>query len=154
MAGIYTPTITFYPNGIYTISSTNSTPYFVLQNSMGSYLYNIFYIYLQSNTQEQILQGLNFRSYDVNGDIKTFLNTTTIDPYQYQNSLFLKPLNKDIVLNGRTSINFNLLPSETINFVFYVNQTANPYLLKEPSLFDEYFFKQQYDYLNGFVDEI
>jgi hypothetical protein len=154
MAGIYTPTTTFFPNGTYTISSNDPTPYFVIQNSMGSYLYGIFYIYLQSNSTEQLLQGLNFRSYDVNGDIKTFLNTTVIDPYQYQNSLFVKPIRKDIVLNGRTSINFNLLPSETINFIFYVNQLANSYLLKEPSLFDDYFFKQQYDYLNGFVDEV
>lgn len=154
MAGIYTPTTTFYPNGVYTISSNDSTPYFVIQNSMGSYLYGIFYIYIQSNTAKQLLQGLNFRAYDVNGDIKTFINTTVIDPYQYQNSLFVKPISDKIVLNGRTSINFNLLPSETVNFVFYVNQLANSYLLKEPSLFDDYFYKQQYDYLNGFVEEI
>jgi len=154
MAGIYTPTTTFYPNGVFTISSNDATPYFVIQNSMGSFLYGIFYIYLQGNSPEQLLQGMNFRTYDVNGEIKNFINTTTIDPYQYQNSLFIKPISDDIVLNGRTSINFNLLPTETVNFVFYVNQTANSYLLKEPSFFDDYFFKQQYDYLNGFVEEI
>jgi hypothetical protein len=154
MAGIYTPTTTFYPNGVFTISSNDATPYFVIQNSMGSFLYGIFYIYLQGNSPEQLLQGMNFRTYDVNGEIKSFINTTTIDPYQYQNSLFIKPISDDIVLNGRTSINFNLLPTETVNFVFYVNQTANSYLLKEPSFFDDYFFKQQYDYLNGFVEEI
>lgn len=154
MAGIYTPTTTFYPNGVFTISSNDATPYFVIQNSMGSFLYGIFYIYLQSNSPEQLLQGMNFRTYDVNGEIKNFINTTTIDPYQYQNSLFVKPISDNIVLNGRTSINFNLLPTETVNFVFYVNQTANSYLLKEPSFFDDYFFKQQFDYLNGFVEEI
>jgi len=154
MAGIYTPTTTFYPNGVFTISSNDATPYFVIQNSMGSFLYGIYYIYLQSNSPEQLLQGLNFRTYDVNGDIKSLINTTVIDPYQYQNSLFVKPISDKIVLNGRTSINFNLLPSETVNFVYYVNQLANSYLLKEPSLFDDYFFKQQYDYLNGFVEEI
>ena len=47
---------------------------------MGSYLYQIFYMYLQSNSAEQLLQVLNFRTYDVNGEIKTFINTTTIDP--------------------------------------------------------------------------
>jgi hypothetical protein len=154
MAGIYIPTTTFYPNGVFTISSNDSTPYFAIQNSMGSYLYGIYYIYMQSNTPEQLLQGLSFRAYNVNGDIKTFINTTTIDPYQYQNSLFLKPISKNIVLDGRTSINFNLLANESVNFIFYVNQLANSYLLKDTSLFDEYFFKQQYDYLNGFVNEI
>lgn len=152
--GVYLPTTTFYPNGAFTISSNDATPYFVIQNSMGSYLYGIFYIYIQSNNTQQLLQGLSFRSYDANGDVKTFINTTTVDPYQYQNSLFVKPTFKDVVLNGRTSINFNLLPNETVNFVFYVNQLANSYLLKEPSMFDDYFYKQQYDYLNGFVEEI
>lgn len=154
MAGIYTPTTTFFPNGVFTISSNDGTSYSQIQNSMGSYLYGIFFIYLQSSTPEQLLQGLSFRTYDVNGEIKTFVNTTTIDPYQYQNSLFIRPVSKDIVLNGRTSINFDLLPTQNINFVFYVNQTANSYLLKEPSFFDDYFFKQQFDYLNGFVEEI
>ena len=154
MAGIYTPTTTFYPNGVFTISSNDATPYFVIQNSMGSFLYGIFYIYLQGTSPEQVLQPISFRTYDANGEIKSFINVTTIDPYQYQNSLFVKPISDDIVLNGRTSINFNLLPTETTNFVFYVNQTSNSYLLKEPSFFDDYFFKQQYDYLNGFVEEI
>ena len=154
MPNVYTPTTNFYPNGVYTISSNDPTPYFVIQNSMGSFLYGIFYIYMQTDTAQQLLQGLSFRTYDVNGEIKTFINNATIDPYQYQNSLFLKPISKNIVLNGRTSINFNLLPNEKINFVFYVNQTANSYLLKEPSLFDDYFFKQQYDYLNCFVEQI
>lgn len=154
MPNTYIPTTTFFSNGVFTISSNDATPYFVIQNSMGSYLYGIYYIYLQSNASEQLLQGLNFRTYDVNGEIKSFINTTTIDPYQYQNSLFVKPIRNDIVLNGRTSINFNLLPSETINFVFYVNQMANSYLLKEPRMFEDYFFKQQYDFFNGFVEKI
>lgn len=152
MAGIYTPTSSFFPTGTYTIASNDSTPYFVIQNSMGSFLYNIFYMYIQANTKEQLLSGLSFRSYDVNGDIKNFINTTTINPYQYQNSLFLKPITDTIVLNGRTSINFNLLPNEIVNFIFYVHQTANSYLLEEPSLFDDYFFKQQYDFINGFIE--
>ena len=154
MAGIYTPTSTFYPSGIYTISSNDSTPYFVIQNSMGSYLYGIDNIYLQANSTQQLLQGLGFRSYDVNGDINKFLNTVTVDPYQYQNSVFLKPLRDNIVLDGRTSINFNLLPSEVVNFIFYVTEYFNGMFLPETKLFDNYFFKQQYDFFNGFVEKV
>lgn len=154
MAGIYTPSTTFYTNGVYTITSNKGTPYFMIQNSMGSFQYGVNEIYIQSNTTQQLLQGLSFRSYDVNGDIANFLNTTTVSPYQYQNSLFLKPIRNDIVLDGRTSISFNLLPSENVNFVFYVTEQANVMFLKEPSLLDDYFFKQQYDFFNGFVKKI
>jgi hypothetical protein len=154
MAGIYTPTSTFYPNGVYQISSNDGTPYFVIQNSMGSFVYGVDEIYLQANSAEQLLQGLSFRSYDVNGDVNNFINTTTVDPYQYQNSIFVKPIRNDIVLDGRTSINFNLLPSETINFVFYVSEYFNGMFLPKTKFLDDYFFKQQYDFFNGFVEQV
>ena len=143
MAGIYLPTTTFYPNGIYRIISTTTTPYFVIQNSMGSYQYRIDDIYMQSITTQQLLQSLGFRRYDVNGDITNFLNVTTVNPYQYQNSLFMKPLRNDIVLDGRTSINFNLLPNEDVNFVFYITEYSNGMFLQDPTFFNDYFFKQQ-----------
>ena len=120
MAGLYTPIITFYPTGVFTITSNTSTPYFVIQNSMGSFLYGVNNIYFQANTTQQLFQGFNFRSYDVNGDINSYINVTTVDPYQYQNSIFLKPIRKDIVLDGRTSISFNLLPSGSNTLKFRV----------------------------------
>jgi len=151
MAGIYTPTTTFFPDGVYTIMSTTGTPYFMIQNSMGSYQYGVYYIYMQSVTTQQILQSLGFRSYDVNGDINSFLNVTIVSPYQYQNSLFMKPLRNDIVLDGRTSISFKLLANENVNFTFYVIQSSVGMFLNEPKFLDDYFFKQQYDFFNGFV---
>ena len=154
MAGLYTPIITFYPTGVFTITSNTSTPYFVIQNSMGSFLYGVNNIYFQANTTQQLFQGFNFRSYDVNGDINSYINVTTVDPYQYQNSIFLKPIRKDIVLDGRTSISFNLLPTENVNLVFYVTEFSNGMYLKEPKFFDDYFFKQQHDFFNGFVEQV
>jgi hypothetical protein len=153
MAGIYIPTTTFYLDGIFTIVSTTGTPYFVIQNSMGSYQYGVDDIYMQSNTAQQLLQGLSFRSYDANGDINNFLNATTVSPYQYQNSLFIKPIRNDIVLDGRTSVSFNLLPNENVNFTFLVTQYSNSMFLKEPKFLDDYFFKQQYDFFNGFIEK-
>ena len=116
MAGIYTPSVSFFPNGIFTISSNSATPYFVTQNSMGSYLYGITYIYLQSALTQQILQGLNFRSYDVNGDVKSFINTTIIDPYQFQNSLFVKPIR---VVNSTVGLNQLYYDPSTGEIVYY-----------------------------------
>jgi hypothetical protein len=154
MAGIYTPSITFYPNGIYTITSVKSTPYFMIQNSMGSYNYGVNIIYFQADTTQQLFQGLSFRSYDANGTINIFLNTTTVSPYQYQNSLFLNPIRDNVVLDGRTSIGFKLLPNESVNFVFYVTELSNGNFLKETTFLESYFFKQQYDFFNGFVEKV
>ena len=154
MAGIYTPTISFFPTGTYTITSKTGTPYFMIQNSMGSYQYGVDYFYYQSDTTQQLFQGLNFRSYDVNGDRSSFINTTTVDPYQYQNSLVLKPIRDDIVLDGKTSISFNLLPNESVNFIFYTTESKVGMFLEDNSFLDSYFFRQQYDFLNGFIEQV
>jgi hypothetical protein len=62
----------------------------------------------------------------------------------------MKPTRKGVVLDGRTSISFDLLPNEDTNFVFYTREQSNGMFLKEPRMFDEYFFKQQYKFFNGF----
>lgn len=154
MAGIYASVTTTFPNGVFTITSNTGTPYPLIQESMGSYQYRIDEMYLQSNTAQQLLQPLSFRSYDVNGTISKIIDVLTVNPYQNQSSLFVKPISNNFVLDGRTSINFNLLATENINFIFYVTEQSNAIFLKEPTLFDDYFFKQQEDFFNGFVEQV
>lgn len=154
MAGLYASVVTTFPNGVFTITSNKGTPYPLIQESMGSYQYGINEIYIQSNTAQQLLQPLGFRSYDVNGTISNIVDVLTVNPYQNQNSLFVKPVSKNLVLDGRTSINFNLLANEETNFIFYVTEQSNAICLKEPTFFDDYFFKQQEDFFNGFVEQV
>lgn len=153
MAGIYTPTNTYYPNGVYTISSTTGTPYFQIQNSMGGYAYGIVSIYMEADTYNQLVVGLGFRRYNVNGNIRRFVNTTTIDPYQYQKAIKFKTLIEKVVLDGRTNINFALLPSENVTFVFYVTEIANGMFLPATRFFNNDFFKSQFEF-NGFKDKL
>ena len=155
MAGLYAPATTTFPNGVFTITSNKGTPYPLIQESMGSYEYGIDEIYIQSNTTQQLLQPLIFRSYDSNGTISVTVDVTTVNPYQKQSSIFIKPTNKNLVLDGRTSINFTLLPNEDENIIFYTTEQSNAYALKEPTFFDDYFFKQnEEDFFNGFVEQI
>jgi hypothetical protein len=155
MAGLYAPTSTFFSNGVFAITSNKGTSYSEIQESMGSYQYGIDEIYIQSNTTQQLLQPISFRSYDVNGTINTVVDVTTVNPYQKQSSLFIKPVSKNLVLDGRTSINFTLLPSEDANLIFYTTEQSNSYALKEPTFFDDYFFQQnEDDFFNGFVEQV
>lgn len=155
MAGLYAPAITTFPNGVFAITSNKGTPYPLIQESMGSYQYGIDKIYIQSNTTQQLLQPLSFRSYDVNGTISLNVDVTTVNPYQKQNSIFIKPVSKDLVLDGRTSINFNLLANEDTNMIFYTTEQSNAYDLKQPTFFDDYFFQQnEDDFFNGFVEQV
>ena len=150
---IYSAVKKNYFIGVVTITSTDSTPYAQIQASMGSIQYQVKELYMVASTGSQILQPITQKEYNVNGNIRKIIDTPVISPYQYQNSLYYKP-NKEVILNGNANISFEILPSVTIRFIFYCNQLANAMFVKEPSLLDEYFFKQQYDFFGGFKDEL
>jgi hypothetical protein len=135
------PTIVSYPNGVITVVSTDTTPYESILNSMGSYVYEVQSLYLKANSNEQILEGFTVEQYDVNGYIRSFNQKPAIDPYQYQTSLFFKLVKENIVLNGQTTFDINILPNEVI----YLNIYTFPLSLKDylgvDSTFDIDFFK-------------
>lgn len=135
------PTITTFQNNVVTVTSTDGTSYESIINSMGSFVYGVTGIYLKTNQQEQILEGFTIEQYDVNGKRKSYVEKPTIDPYQYQNSKYFDILKENVVLNGQTTFNMNVLPNETIYMIVYVNQLSVRDYLKGKTAFDIEFFK-------------
>jgi hypothetical protein len=88
--GAVSSTRTTYPNNVVSVTSTDSTSYPTLLNSMGSFVYGIRELYLKADDNSQILQTYKFNRYDVNGTLQSFYEVPLIDPYQYQSSLFFK----------------------------------------------------------------
>lgn len=143
---IYIPTITTYVNGVVTVSSTDTTPYSSIINSMGSFVYGIREMYLKANSNSQILESYQFNRYDVNGTLESYVDVPTIDPYQYQTSLFFKLAKSNVFLDGRTNLDFTLLPSETLYIIFYTSQLANRDLVPATDFLNNDFFNLFNDY--------
>jgi hypothetical protein len=135
------PTIVSYPNGVLTVVSTDGTSYESILNSMGSYVYAIQNLYLKANSNEQILEGFTVEQYDVNGYIKSFNQKPAIDPYQYQNSLFFNLIKENIVLNGQTTFDMNILPNEVVYLNIYTLELSLKDYLDDNSSLDIDFFK-------------
>lgn len=147
---IYIPTITTFVNGVVTVASTDATPYSSIIQSMGSFIYGIREMYLKANSNNQILQSYQFKRYDVNGTLESYVDVPTIDPYQFQSSLFLKLAKDNVVLDGRTDLNFILQPSETLYIILYTSQLANRDLIPRLNFFNNDFF----NLFNDYKDEI
>lgn len=147
---IYIPTITTFVNGVVTVTSTDATPYSSIIQSMGSFIYGIKEMYLKANSNNQILQSYQFKRYDVNGTLESYVDVPAIDPYQFQSSLFLKLAKDNVVLDGRTDLNFILQPSETLYIILYTSQLANRDLIPRPNFFNNDFF----NLFNDYKDEI
>jgi hypothetical protein len=140
MAGIYSPSVTSFPNGVVTVASTDSTSYSQITNSMGSYVYGISKIYVRANNASQLLKPMTFTQYDVNGVIEQYSQIITVDPYQYQSSTFFDLTQKNVVLNGRNNLTFSVLPSENVSVVFYTEQISNRDYANPTNFFKDEFF--------------
>jgi hypothetical protein len=143
---IFAPTITNYPNGVVTVASNDATPYSSIIQSMGSFMYGVNEMYLKANDNSQILQSYQFKKYDVNGTLESFVDAPTIDPYQFQSSLFFKLTKDNVVLDGRTNLDFTVLPSESLYMIFYTKQLANRDLIPRTNFFNNDFFNLFNDY--------
>ena len=137
----YIPTITTNTNGLVTVVSTDGTSYESILNSMGSFVYKVVEVYMKANSNNQILNGFRIEQYDVNGYVKSFDQKPTIDPYQYQKSVFFKLSKENVVLNGQTTFDMNVLPNEVIYMSVYVNELALRNYLSGTIMFDNDFFK-------------
>jgi hypothetical protein len=138
--GTYVPVITS-ANGNISIFGDGATTYEEFVNSMNGFLYKISGMYVQATTPEQLLQPIAFSEFDSNGNIEDYTQIVTINPYQYQNSSLFNLTKDNVILNGRTSLSFNVLPSEIISMVFYVDQIANKDFINKTDIFDNDFFK-------------
>lgn len=147
---IYIPTITTFVNGVVTVVSTDNTLYSTIIQSMGSFVYGVKEMYLKANSNNQILQSYQFKRYDVNGTLESYVDVPAIDPYQFQTSLFLKLAKDNVFLDGRTNLNFILQPSETLYLIFYTSQLANRDLVPRTNFFNNDFF----NLFNDYKDEI
>jgi hypothetical protein len=154
MPSTINPTITTYANNVVSVVSLDSTPYYMIQNSMGSFIYGLRELYLKANNNSQILQSYKFNRYDVNGMLQSFSEITTIDPYQYQTSVFAKMQKENVYLDGRTNLTFTLLPNETLFIILYTDQIANRDFVPKTNFFNEDFFNKQYDVLNDYQEQL
>ena len=58
MAGIYSPSVTTYPDGVVTVASTDGTTYNQIITSMGSFIYGVSNMYINANDGSQLLQPI------------------------------------------------------------------------------------------------
>lgn len=118
-----TPTIINHTTPAVSVVASNVT-YGEIKRSLGDYVYYVERVYLFSNTLNQIKGVVKYQIYDVNGHQSVQSLTPTVDPYQTQNSLFYSVKDKDVILNGQSNFQFNLLPNATLKIEFFTFRLA------------------------------
>jgi hypothetical protein len=109
-------------------------------------------LYLKSTANDQILQPLVFHKFDSNGNIKDKPTVPSIDPYQDQTALFIKFASDDYVLDGKMTIDFNILASEILFFYLYVVPLGQKTVLDMVHPVKD--FLDEFGFYDGFVEKL
>lgn len=140
---VYIPTVTNYANGIVSITSTDGTPYYQIQNSIGEIRYFLNALYIQAANNNQLSQPIEFYHYDANGNIKKFAEIPLIDIFQFQPVLDIDMKSQKVVFEGNTFLNVTLLPLEMLYIRFDITEHQNrDFLPKNDFISTNDFFKQ------------
>ena len=143
--GSYKSTITTFTDGVVTVSSNLGTSYNTILNSQSGHVYGVIETYINTSLN-QLFQPYQYSRYDVNGNIEAYYENTVVDPYQYINAIFFKPLKDNVYLDGRTNFSFTILPNETVNIVIQVEEIAISDMITPTKFFNDDFFNILNDY--------
>jgi len=106
------PNITSSPTSVF---SSNVTYDQILQ-SLGSFVYGSEFIYLATTTYTQIGQPMKYLHFDANGNQAQTYLPFAVDPYQSQPAIYYETNSDEIILDGFSSLTFNLEPNITVYF--------------------------------------
>ena len=150
-------TITTNTTPAIVIQLSGTTTYAQLKNSLGQYVYFLNKLYLFSTLLKQIQSTLNYSKYDSSGNQNLQSIISAVDPYQGSSSIYLNTKEKNIIIDGRNTIRFNMQPNTTLQGVFFVycisNGDAydmrglNTFLMVQDELSDPDFFDDYIDLL-------
>lgn len=124
MAGVYSPTVTVFPAPVVTIVSQDATSYETIQQSLTTTTYVAKAVEVTATSNDQITQPIYLENYDANGDLQNFNLAPSVDPYQYQTALAIDLSTKNVIFDGKTRMNVQLLGESTTNIEFDTAQVG------------------------------
>lgn len=116
-------TITITTTPAVAVTATNVS-YDEIRRSLGDYVYLVNRVYLFSNSFQQLNGVVKYQHYDVNGSINVESLTPTIDPYQSQKSLYYDTKKFNVIIDGQSNFDFDLLPNSELKIEFFTNRLA------------------------------
>lgn len=110
----FSPTIVVNNNPSVSITMVGTISYQEFLNILGIEVYKINQLVLESIGFDQLRQPYAYGIFDANGIQSQEVIKPRPDPYQKQPTIYLCLKDKDFILNGQSSLAFNILPNENL----------------------------------------
>lgn len=156
---VFTPTIlvnTTPPLEVTIADPRGGVTYQQFQNSLGQYVYIVQGFYLFCTNLVQLTSAVNYNLYDAGGN-QTITNiVTTVDPYQEATSIVVDLKNSitDIILNGNSSVSFEVLPNVVLQFKTFNRRIDNSFGRHLDNFKQIEYLDFNPDFFNNYGDQI
>ena len=133
---------------------SGNTTYTQFKNSLGNYVYQVEEVYLYSTNLRQIQGGFKYLKYDSNGrqNVQTILSV--ISPYQSFTSIYVETSDKNLIIDGRDNVRFNMLPNASLQIKLYCYRISNAeaYDMSGNNEFLKHDFMVDYNFFDDYKD--
>jgi hypothetical protein len=114
----YTPTIVVNTVPPVSVTMVGTLTYQEFLNILGIEVFAINTLILESTRFDQLRQSYTYNIFDANGVESQEIIKPRPDPYQKQPTMYLSLKDKQFILNGQSSLSFNILPNESLLLEF------------------------------------
>lgn len=121
----YSPTISVSTTPALQVTMAGDLTYGEFLNSLGQFVYLIDSYFLQCQSIRQIFQPIAYNIFDASGKQYDLAIISNPDPYQYTASIRENLQGRGIVLNGKSTISFDVLPGEFITIILCTRSVNN-----------------------------
>jgi hypothetical protein len=153
----FTVSVTTNTTPAISITVQGNTTYTQFKNSLGQFVYNTFFVYLYSSILNQIKGLFKYSKYDSSGNQNLQSIISAISPYQFQPSIYIDTTEKNLIIDGRDYVRFNMLPNSNLLIRLYCDRRAttdtldtqgiNNFVAVERNMNDTNYFDQYVDIL-------
>jgi len=142
------PNITITNPASIQVSSVSGVSYEQIQQSIGTYFYEIKNIYIYSSNLDQLLQPVGLKKYNKFGDKQIRILQPMIDPYQQSSALDQTMLGLDYIFDSNNGFYPTISANTSVNFQFSTTEISHQDYLQGVDNFQNIEYLQ--DYLNDF----
>lgn len=145
--GIVPPNISILSPAAIQVSSISGVSYNQIQQSIGTYFYEIKNIYIYSSNLNQLLQPIGLKKFTKSGDKQIKILQPMIDPYQKTSALDQTMLGLDYVFDSNNGFYPTISANTSVNFQFSTTEISHQDYLKGVDNF------QNIEYLEDYVND-
>jgi hypothetical protein len=120
----YSPTIITDASPALQINTAGGVTYLELLQALGGYYFSVRKLHIASAFLNQLFEIIQYNHYSSDGNTVSKSLVPNVDPYQKSPAIIMDLEQDGVILDGRSSLAFNIQPNENILLTLETDEVA------------------------------